>query len=1067
MWIRRLEVTHCKGIRAAGVELEPGCNVLHGPNELGKSTLAAAVRAALLLQSTSSAAEPLRDWHTDTQPEVALTFEQVPGRIYRVRKRFGARGGHAYLDFSRDGREFSQESRGREVEGALQALLRWGIEAPGGRSGRRGMPSSLITTALLGQQEEATAIFEASLAEDGDDSGRKHLTEALQALAEDPRFKQVLNGVQAKVHEAFTGTGRRRTGRASPWTQLREDRESAEKRKAQADLQASDARDAQSNIAALHEELAVARADAERTTARLKQRRDHDRATRDLRTADDELRRVTGIFDRLRENEAAKAKAADDLAQQEARHKASTGAFDDANARRDAAIANVRALEGGSAEQGRRLREQDQEAERLRLEAESNGLTERVAALADAIAHGQAIAQLDTKLAEKRRLLDEADAASARQRAERASLELKRSVARYLAAQAEAARRRAERDKAREQATIADALAARSEEKRSEAAALGAPDDAQIERLRTLETERTIAREKLSVGIVVEVALEQAHDAEVTADDATAQQHLAAGETVEIEAQREVAVTLPDFGRIRVRGGSRAMADAARAVEDRWQDASAGVFARTGCETVSQLADLRNRERSLLDEAAELDAQAGEAKARAEGVDALERSAIQAAASMRQRAAEVTARLDGDGPLKERVDALKADLGDATEPAINGEIAALEQAVREREELADRLRAESTGDERDLAVQKDRLAQLRSRVGDDAADWPRHLAEARTALAASKASLAAAETALQAIRQEATDEVEAARAALATLEAECNTTQAELADIAEDLAEVRSRLARLEGETGPLSVSAEAEDLGRAKVAYEEARQALDRLTPEPAEVLRADLDTLTQEAESAGCRVGELQSALDKAEGALAQVGGQYLEELATQAAEEVAALDARERELELDYGGWQMLHDVLKEAEAEDAAHLGRALVKPVSERMAALSSNRYGEVAIDAQLNPGGIELGGAERRFDALSAGTREQIALLLRLSIAEALGSFVILDDQLTQSDAGRATWMHDLLAKAAADIQIIVLTCHPDDYASIVPCHTVDLTQCIARTEPVYDHASADPRSES
>ena len=115
---------------------------------------------------------------------------------------------------------------------------------------------------------------------------------------------------------------------------------------------------------------------------------------------------------------------------------------------------------------------------------------------------------------------------------------------------------------------------------------------------------------------------------------------------------------------------------------------------------------------------------------------------------------------------------------------------------------------------------------------------------------------------------------------------------------------------------------------------------------------------------------------------------------------------------------------------------------------------TGNRYGEVAIDAQLNPGGIELGGDERDFEALSAGTREQIALLLRLSIAEALDSFVILDDQLTQSDRSRLTWMGDLLRLASADIQIIVLTCHPDDYAAAGTCHTVDLAQCITRTDP-------------
>ena len=49
MWIRQLDVTDCAGIKAASVSLQPGLNVLHGPNELGKSTLVKAIRATLLL----------------------------------------------------------------------------------------------------------------------------------------------------------------------------------------------------------------------------------------------------------------------------------------------------------------------------------------------------------------------------------------------------------------------------------------------------------------------------------------------------------------------------------------------------------------------------------------------------------------------------------------------------------------------------------------------------------------------------------------------------------------------------------------------------------------------------------------------------------------------------------------------------------------------------------------------------------------------------------------------------------------------------------------------------------
>jgi len=306
---------------------------------------------------------------------------------------------------------------------------------------------------------------------------------------------------------------------------------------------------------------------------------------------------------------------------------------------------------------------------------------------------------------------------------------------------------------------------------------------------------------------------------------------------------------------------------------------------------------------------------------------------------------------------------------------------------------------------------------------------------------------------LQAIRQEATDEVAKARADLADLEVRCEAARRELADAERSLRGARDHFKQLEGESKPLREAAENEDLDQAEAALDEDGRTVDALAPLPDEARDVDIDDLADAAAEAERRADTLRSELDKAEGALEQVGGQYLEEQSAQVEEEVDTLDSRERELELDYGGWRMLHEVLKEAEEEETAHLGRALVKPVSQRMAALTANRYGEVAIDAQLNSGGIELGGDERDFDALSAGTREQIALLLRLSIAEALNSFVILDDQLTQSDGGRLIWMRDLLAQAAADIQIIVLTCHPDDYAMAGKWHTVDLTQCITRTD--------------
>ena len=70
------------------------------------------------------------------------------------------------------------------------------------------------------------------------------------------------------------------------------------------------------------------------------------------------------------------------------------------------------------------------------------------------------------------------------------------------------------------------------------------------------------------------------------------------------------------------------------------------------------------------------------------------------------------------------------------------------------------------------------------------------------------------------------------------------------------------------------------------------------------------------------------------------------------------------------------------------------------------------------------------------------GTREQLSTLYRLSLAEYLGSTIVLDDQLVQSDDNRMDWFRALLAEKARSFQILVFTCRPSDYllaSALVP----------------------------
>jgi len=96
--------------------------------------------------------------------------------------------------------------------------------------------------------------------------------------------------------------------------------------------------------------------------------------------------------------------------------------------------------------------------------------------------------------------------------------------------------------------------------------------------------------------------------------------------------------------------------------------------------------------------------------------------------------------------------------------------------------------------------------------------------------------------------------------------------------------------------------------------------------------------------------------------------------------------------------------------------------------------LTRRRYDTVQLTAQLAAEGIMVSGAVRPTEQISVGTREQLSTLYRLSLAEYLGSTIVLDDQLVQSDDSRMDWFRALLAEKARNFQILVFTCRPGDY---------------------------------
>jgi len=219
MRLLKLSVEGYQAIERASIELGPGLNVLYGPNDLGKSTLAAALRSVLLVPPTSSIAEGFTPWYAEVTPHVTLTFIDEAKRYWKLEKRFGSSAADAAtLSDSKDGSSFTLDCRGRQVEEKVRAVLGWGIPAPGGKGAPKGLPSSFLISALLGNQTDVDGILAKSLADDPADSGKLRLTKALAVLAQDPVFKQVLGVAQNEVESYFTQNDRKKTGQGSKFT---------------------------------------------------------------------------------------------------------------------------------------------------------------------------------------------------------------------------------------------------------------------------------------------------------------------------------------------------------------------------------------------------------------------------------------------------------------------------------------------------------------------------------------------------------------------------------------------------------------------------------------------------------------------------------------------------------------------------------------------------------------------------------------------------------------------------------------------------------------------------------
>lgn len=1016
MLLQSLEVQNLRAVHKASMTFGRGLNVLFGPNDLGKSSLLDGLRAAFLLPYTSTEGKDFLPWgDTQETPSVVVRFETL-GTVWRITKKFGSGAkGTAKLERLGENDCVLETVSGKAVEMRIRETLAWGIPPPGQK---KGLAETYLTTALLGHQDKVAEILEKNLAPDG--TGCDLVTKAMGALGQDPLVKRLLRELEEQKDEAFTPGGQWKTN--GPVANHARKIETQNNSLRQVEERVRQSKGIEEKVAALTKEF-------EFQTDRCSDLQRRVELLQAVAQAKESLNRLEAV----REARLAHEAKGNDLAEKD---KILSGA--------SLAIGKVK--EGLEAARGRLSKasgardevltsaHQRREARKSELVAKRDSAAGRAQLATDVI---QAKNQVKT-LGEAMELADVQRDIHATQ---------------VDAAEKELSDAKAELNEA--EVILGEALR-QADRKRDLDASLLPAKIAERDSDQTVSTINALAdlSQKLEY---TEKALLNLGNEERDLEDRV---RSSAREKQEHEAQRPVSALPPIravLAALFLGGSAAALFGFAMGL----QPLALALLTLGGASLASALAavflgrrnslqaervwrgkldDLEKNQRAWLEQKNQLTLNKGIAEIRADTcrsqrdqlcaqignltLDLAEVRRHQAQEQVKRIENEVAKLLANFIPTKDAEDSVRVR----------------KKQIREKEQILDETRKNRAKADTDLGILKAQLADAESKSTGLAAKLGALKPE--EALTNAETEEKEAEQALKDLETTPNSEVEAA-------EKEVNEAQTEVTGLEEKEAEAREHVrlatqardqsrqarddARINYET--LLRSAPEIDLATVESALANAKKDVEQ--DQSTADLPQDLEVAKTLLEERKHGLRKTEGDLQEARGRLKEVGGFVVREQRDQDREALLRLEETGRELELEYRATKYLLDVLKEEEGKQSAHIGRFIAEPVTKLFRDLTnSDRYSQIVFEPQLRVKNVVASRAEREWGALSIGTRDQLATLIRLVLAALLKTVVVFDDQLSQSDPGRLAWFRDRLRESVRtnEHQIIVITCRPLDY---------------------------------
>lgn len=335
--------------------------------------------------------------------------------------------------------------------------------------------------------------------------------------------------------------------------------------------------------------------------------------------------------------------------------------------------------------------------------------------------------------------------------------------------------------------------------------------------------------------------------------------------------------------------------------------------------------------------------------------------------------------------------------------------------------------------ERALAEARAGLDALGAAPGEDLPD--------RAALARARE---AAEQQRDALRRAHADAQAGVAAARQQAAAEAVRLDTLVAGIEEQKRQLATDLAASPDDRRAGALVALAAEAAEARAAFEAAaRQAADRRAavpgPDEREAVAARVRRLAEAIRTRDARLNAAEQEIARLQGRIATRGGEGLGEREAAAVEALALAETEVAAIERRLAALRLLRDTLEAGRrAAQDSFVGpvKAALRPYLHALFPGADAALADLfAVD------GLTRAGSAEPFLSLSDGTREQIAIIVRLGLGRLLAERgrpvpVVLDDSLVFSDDDRIERMFDVLTRAAEKQQVIVLTCRSRAFLS-------------------------------